>query len=119
MTHGKRRKDKHPQALLPDRAEPIAEIPLDAELDLEFLSKWKEELIARTWEALQKNQEEEGPPYYTVLRCKTDQPDVRSAQLADQVSAQLGKAVTVESLRQLVHRARRRFAELLVEEVGR
>jgi hypothetical protein len=54
-----------------------------------------------------------------VLRCKTDQPEARSAQLADQVSAQLGKAVTGESVRQLVHRARRRFAELLVEEVGR
>lgn len=119
MDHWKKRKDKKPRALLPDEAEPVAEIPPDAELDLEFLSKWKEELIARTWEALQKHQEEDGPPYYTVLRCKTDQPEARSTQLANQVSAQLGKAVTAESLRQLVHRARSRFAELLVEEVGR
>jgi RNA polymerase sigma-70 factor (ECF subfamily) len=119
MDHWKKRKDKQPQSFVPDQAEPAAETPPEAGFDLEFLSKWKEELIARTWEALQKNQEEEGPPYYTVLRCKTDQPAARSVQLAEQVSRQLGKLVTAESLRQLVHRARRRFAELLVEEVGR
>ena len=111
----KKRKDK--PALAAGNVEPVAET--DADFDQAFLSKWKEELIARTWEALQKDQEQSGPPYYTVLRCKTDQPEARSPQLADQVSAQLGKAVTGEGVRQLVHRARRRFAELLVEEVGR
>jgi RNA polymerase sigma factor (sigma-70 family) len=119
MDHWKNRKDKQPQALSPGQAEPAAETVPEADFDQAFLSKWKEELIARTWEALQKSQGDDGPPYYTVLRCKTDQPEARSAQLADQLSAQLGKAVTGESVRQLVHRARRRFAELLVEEVGR
>jgi len=115
MDQWKKHKDR--PALAAGQAEPAAET--EAEFDQAFLSKWKEELIARTWEALRKDQEENGPPYYTVLRCKTDQPEARSPQLADQVSAQLGKAVTSESVRQLVHRSRRRFAELLVEEVGR
>ena len=40
-------------------------------------------------------------------------------QLAAQVGAQLGKPLTGEGWRQLLHRARRRFAELLVDEVAR
>ena len=92
----------------------------DWELDLDrgFLEKWKEELLARTWEALLKSQEETQQPYYTVLRCKTDQPALRSPQLAEELSAHLGKPVTGEGARQLLHRARRRFAELLVDEVA-
>jgi RNA polymerase sigma-70 factor (ECF subfamily) len=99
------------------RSEPVAE-DLEIDLDRGFIEKWKEELLARTWEALEKSQAETGQPYYTVLRCKTDQPEIRSAQLAEQVSAQLGKSVTAESARQILHRARKRFAELLVEEVS-
>jgi RNA polymerase sigma-70 factor (ECF subfamily) len=98
------------------RSEPVGE-DLEIDLDRGFIEKWKEELLARTWETLEKSQAETGQPYYTVMRCKTDQPELRSAQLAEQISSQLGKQVTAESARQLLHRARKRFAELLVEEV--
>lgn len=65
-------------------------------LDQPFLDKWREELLARTWEALEELQTRTGQPYYTALRRKTEQPQVRSAQLASQLGA-----------------------DLLVEEVGR
>ena len=42
----------------------------------------------------------------------------RAAQIAEDLSAVLGKAYTEEGLRQLLHRARLRFAELLVAEVA-
>jgi DNA-directed RNA polymerase specialized sigma24 family protein len=93
--------------------------PPDDDFDRVFLDKWREELLARTWEALAKAQEESGQPYHTVLRCKTKNPELRSAQLAEQVGAQVGKAYTEAGLRQLLHRARERFAQLLVEEVAR
>jgi hypothetical protein len=54
-----------------------------------------------------------------VLRCKTAQPNLHATELAQQVSGQLGRPITAEAMRQLLHRARRRFAELLVEEVER
>jgi RNA polymerase sigma-70 factor (ECF subfamily) len=98
------------------RSEQAAE-DLEFDFDQGFIEKWKEELLARAWEALEKSQAETGQCYYTVLRCKTDQPELRSAQLAEQVSARLGKPVTAEGTRQLLHRARKRFAELLVDEV--
>jgi DNA-directed RNA polymerase specialized sigma24 family protein len=93
--------------------------PPGHDFDRAFLDKWREELLARTWEALAKAQEEAGQPYHTVLRCKTKSPELRSAQLAEQVGAQVGKAYTVAGIRQLLHRARERYAQLLVEEVAR
>ena len=53
-----------------------------------------------------------------MLRCKTDHPDLRSAQLAEELSARLNKPMTAEGARQLLHRARRHFADLLVDEVA-
>jgi RNA polymerase sigma factor (sigma-70 family) len=108
---------KEPQSLPAETFKPMT--PPEVDFDRAFTEKWKEELLARTWEALEKNEEESGQPYYTVLRCKTEQPELHSAQLATQVSARLGKPLTSENLRQLLHRARRRFAELLVDEVAR
>jgi len=115
----KERQAREHQALGPDQAEPIVEDSPDVEFERVFVEKWKEELLARTWEALEKNQEESNHPYYTVLRCATEQPDLPSKELAIEVGAQLRKPVTEENVRQLVHRARKRFAELLVTEIAR
>ena len=87
--------------------------------DQAFVDNWRQELLARTWEALAQAQAETGQPYHTVLRWKTEHPEVRSAQLADRLRTQEGRPFSEESTRQLLHRARKRFAEALVEEVAR
>jgi RNA polymerase sigma factor (sigma-70 family) len=114
----KQRQEREHQPHQSQQAEPMVEASPDVEFDRAFIEKWKEELLARTWEALEKNQEENNQPFYTVLRCATDQPGLPSTQLATQVGAQLGKSLTPENLRQLVHRARERFGELLKAEVA-
>jgi RNA polymerase sigma-70 factor (ECF subfamily) len=43
---------------------------------------------------------------------------MRSPQLAEQLSVQLGKTLTAAGVRQLLHRARQRFAALLLDEVA-
>jgi RNA polymerase sigma-70 factor (ECF subfamily) len=53
-----------------------------------------------------------------VLRAKIDQPQLRSAELAQHVGILLGRTFTEVGIRQMVHRARQRFAELLVAEVA-
>jgi RNA polymerase sigma-70 factor (ECF subfamily) len=95
--------------------------PGGAEVDLDqpFLAKWREELLAKAWDALEQAQAKTGQPFFTALRSKTEQPQVRSAQLATSLSAHLGKPYTENAVRQLLHRARNLFADLLVEEVGR
>ena len=52
-----------------------------------------------------------------MLRGKVE--GVRSAQLAARLSAERGKPFTEDGVRQVLHRARRKFAELLVNEVAR
>src|SRR5262249_61055245 len=65
-----------------------------------------------------KVQQESGSLYHTVLRCKIEQPQARTEDLARQVSERLGKSVSAGSLRVTLHRARQRFAELLLAEVA-
>jgi RNA polymerase sigma-70 factor (ECF subfamily) len=118
ITHWRDR-EKAPPPLPPEGPEqPAAGPPPGDDFDRAFLDKWREELLARTWEALARAQEETGQPYHTVLRCKTRGPELHSAQLAEQVGAQAGRAYTETGVRQLLHRARERFARLLVEEVA-
>jgi RNA polymerase sigma-70 factor (ECF subfamily) len=100
-------------------AEPVLADPVAGEdLDASFLARWREALLGRAWEELARVQQESGQPYYTVLRLKAANPKVRSVQLAEQLQTQLGKPVSADGLRQLVHRAREKFAELLVREVA-
>jgi hypothetical protein len=82
-----------------------------------FLQSWRDELMARAWSALAEVEKAGGPPLYTVLRFRSDHPDMRSPEMAEQLSAQLGKPVTAVGLRQTLHRAREKFAQLLIDEV--
>jgi RNA polymerase sigma-70 factor (ECF subfamily) len=114
-----RGKEKALPPLPPDSPERIPDVPpAGDDFERAFLDNWRAELFARTWGALARVQEETGQPYHTVLCLKTTEPKLRSAQLAEQVSAQTGKTYTVAAVRQLLHRARDRFGELLVEEVA-
>jgi len=85
----------------------------------------REELLAQTWEALGRYERETGRPYFTVLsfkvNAKTADPSrrVSTAQLVKQLAPRLGKQLNENALRQALHRAREKFAELLVEEVLR
>jgi RNA polymerase sigma-70 factor (ECF subfamily) len=100
-------------------ADVAADTPSDEDLDRDFLEKWREELLQKSWEGLARVEQAAGQPYYTLLRYKTEHPDLRSAQLADHLRAQRGKPLTVEAVRQLLHRAREKYQDLLVEEVAR
>jgi len=82
-----------------------------------FRESWRQELLARAWGALQRVQQETDQPYYDVMKLRVDHPDDSSAQLADRLGQLHGKAYTPAALRQCLHRARERFAELLFEEV--
>jgi RNA polymerase sigma-70 factor (ECF subfamily) len=104
---------------LGEGTEPAAPPADEAAHDAAFLHQWRQELLHRAWEALARGQAESGVPYHTVLRCRVDRPEARMADLARQVSDRLGKRITENTYRVALHRARRRFAELLLEEVSR
>jgi RNA polymerase sigma-70 factor (ECF subfamily) len=98
--------------------EPLSDEADVAEPDPEFQQAWTEELLARTWEALERSDQESGTAYAVALGLRREQPQWRSAQLAEALGERLGKSLTEEAVRQLIKRSRDRFAELLLEEVA-
>ena len=83
-----------------------------------FLSSWRDDLLSRTWRELQENEQRTGQPFHTVLRLRVDRPELRSPELATLLQEQLNKPISPENVRVLVHRARERFAELLLDAVS-
>ena len=90
--------------------------PFDS--DAAFLQSWRNELLARGWAALEQIEKTDGQLFYTVLRFRAEHANLSSAQMSEQLSAQLSRPISAANVRQLLHRSRDRFAELLLEEVG-
>jgi len=115
----RKRKFGSPVTALPEGVEPTAPEPETVASDREFLNRWREDLLDRAWEALEQVQQQTGQVLYAVLRFRADQPQLSSAEMAAQLSAQLGKPLSATGVRQTLHRAREKFAELLLDEVAR
>lgn len=101
---------------LPDQcAEPQHD---DREVDdvhTAFVASWREELIDQTWRSLAEAQ----PTYHSVLLLHVENPDMPSAEMAEKLTAKLQKSMAAGNLRVTLHRAREKYADLLVEEVAR
>jgi RNA polymerase sigma-70 factor (ECF subfamily) len=114
-----RRRQKRLQPLPTDSSQLPAQEPDFGQADQEFLQRWRAELLDCTWHGLQAVERQTGRLYYTVLRWRADHPQAPALQLAQQLQDQLGKPFTDNGVRQTLHRAREKFAQLLLEEVAR
>jgi len=92
---------------------------LSEELDQDFVRCWREELIKWVWRQLDQRDQKTGQKYAVLLRLQAKKPEMRSTQLAELLSQKLGKPFTAAGVRQLLHRAREVFGDLLVAEVAR
>jgi len=84
-----------------------------------FSSIWRQELLNQAWKALEEQEQKTGQTHYSVLRGQRDNPDLGAPQLAQRLSAKLGRPFTADGLRKALQRARETFAALLLEEVER
>jgi hypothetical protein len=71
-------------------------------------------LLERTWRALAAVNAD----YQAVLLYRVENPDLPSAQMAERLSAQLGKPVTAAWVRKAQQRAHAKLADLLIEQVA-
>lgn len=115
-----RRKRQSREKILPFDSQVFVKTPAPDGPDLEFKDYWRKELLNRTWAGLKQacGDGTPGPTPYDVLRRKADAPASSSGQLAGQLSAEYGRPFTAEGVRQMVHRARAKFADLLRRQVG-
>lgn len=118
VDHQRRQKKRRQEGLLHSNV-PEPEV-IDAECDGDdelFQASWRDELLARSWQRLAELETEEGKPYHTVLRYRVDHPELRSPELAEGLSRELGKPINAGAVRVLLHRAREAFADLMLAEV--
>jgi RNA polymerase sigma-70 factor (ECF subfamily) len=113
------KRQAHPQPLPDESLGPTVENQMGAASDEEFLNRWREALLNRAWEALAAFEKKTGSPVHTVLRLRAEQPKMSSDQMAEQLGIQLGRPLTAANTRQTLHRAREKFADLLLDEVAR
>jgi RNA polymerase sigma-70 factor (ECF subfamily) len=112
-----RRRQGLPQPLGSGVGEPAAPA-LSDQLDRDFLESWRNELLARAWDALAQIEKDTGKPFHAVLQFRIQHPELRSPQMAEQLTVQLGQQVGADWVRQMLHRGRDKFAQLLLTEVA-
>ena len=83
-----------------------------------FLDSWRQEILNRTWTGLRGEFPGPSPTPYDVLRRKADDPTITSQMQADAYAEMTGRPSTAANIRQLLHRGRERFAELLRREIA-
>jgi RNA polymerase sigma-70 factor (ECF subfamily) len=113
-----RRQKGRPQPMPGQAFDATVPDPEAADRDRRFQESWRDELMSRAWNTLENIQRRTGQPVHTVLRFRAEHLDLRSPQMAERLSAELGKPVTAAWVRQTLHRAREKFADLLLQEVA-
>lgn len=111
-----KRRQRH-TPLPADTPEPMAGPPSLLDSEREFLTSWRDELLARSWAALKDGEQHTGQPWFTVLRFRADHPEMRSQHMAEALSRSMGKPLSAAGVRQMLHRARDKFTELLLDEI--
>ena len=116
VDYQRRKKRRRESPMQSNVAEPAAGED-GAKNDELFRCSWRDELLDRAWSALEEEERQTGKPYHTALRHRVEHPDLRSPELAEQLGAKLGKDMKAGAVRVLLHRARDKFADLLLTEV--
>ncbi len=113
-----KKRQRLPRQMASDCSDPPVICEPDAEQEEAFLSSWRDELLARTWTALAASDQAHGQSFHTVLRFRAEHRELRSHEMAEQLSGVLGKSLTAAGVRKTLDRARDRFADLLLDEIA-
>jgi hypothetical protein len=97
---------------------PFVAAEVDDAADREWVAEWRGCLLRRAWQALELH--EQAAPEgiaYTALRLAADYPEESSTGLAARAAALTGRSVGVAAYRKQLSRARRHFAQMIVNEI--
>lgn len=100
------------------RAAPQTATLLPSECTRGLEKEWRDQALHLAWSAFARLETEGSALLYAVLRCRAEHGDLGSSALAQLISSRFDRPIGATCVRQLLHRARKRFAELLVDEVA-
>ena len=96
----------------------IALLASDDDADRDWLADWRKTVLDHAWAAIKTAEESNSAGHpHTILRLRTEHPEETSDQLAERLAAKLGTPMRADAARQMLHRARRRFAEAVIADV--
>ena len=87
--------------------------------DDDWTNSWRNCLLEFAWSRLRQESDSTAAPYYLVLKTATEFSHEKSPDQAERVSATLGRPLRADAFRKQLSRARRMFAEYLVDEVAK
>jgi RNA polymerase sigma factor (sigma-70 family) len=91
----------------------------DLAAEEEFVRDWRRCLLDRAWRGLESHQRRSpGNLFHTVLRLAVDHPEEDSEQLAARAAERSGRPLRADAFRKQLSRARKLFAQLLIQEVA-
>jgi RNA polymerase sigma-70 factor (ECF subfamily) len=93
-------------------------LPALAEAEERFAEEWRAQLIARTFAALEAFEQRTGQPLHTLLHFRVENPELSVDDLAKQLGGRLGQQPAAAWMHKHLHKARQKFADLLVAEVA-
>jgi hypothetical protein len=92
-----------------------------AEQDREFTAAWRRSVLNHTWSRIDEEDRKAGAGKSNnamdVLRLRIDHPDASSVELTELLSARWKTEIKPDHCRQLLSRARKRFAAVLIDEI--
>jgi hypothetical protein len=84
-----------------------------------WLEHWRAAILARAWRTLERQEHRDASePLFSILRAATAHPRETPEMLALRIQTESQISVSPESIQQLLPEARRRFARLLLGEIG-
>lgn len=87
--------------------------------DPEWTAQWRRLVLEHTFERLRAYQHGRADlVYFELMKARADQPDADNKRLAERLHAATGRRLSDGAFRAMLLRARRKFAELLLEEVA-
>jgi RNA polymerase sigma-70 factor (ECF subfamily) len=100
--------------------ETLEHMPVSEHSQLEWTSDWRKCILKAAWKSLDKYQKRTTNNLFcTVLRVSAQYESADSPMLAKMVSEMTGQTLTPEAFRKQLSRARKRFADHIVQEVAR
>ena len=116
--HYRKSKSRKEQTLENPDIHQFKDTPSETVEDEAFLQAWRNGVLAKAWDVLNAAEDSGGAPHFTVLRIRVDHPATSTDELAELISSAIGKPVTSGNGRVMVHRAREKFAHVLIEVVA-
>jgi DNA-directed RNA polymerase specialized sigma24 family protein len=112
-----RKENRRPISMPTDFPEKADSSLSDVATDAEFLTCWRDELLARAWQSLADLEATSQQPYHLILKHKSDHPEQSSEEMASALSERLGKPINPPAARKALQRAREKFADCLLDDL--